>query len=282
MLDFLDKLAKDAKETVESGYYEDAYHEDIRLNTASCIALKAAILKSAQAAVITEIKAASPSRGTIRTGFNVGEIAQAMARGGAVGISVLTEPKSFQGSLRTLVETRKAVKLPLLMKDIVVSRRQLVAASNIGADAVLLIQSLFNRGYGECGIAEMIAEAHARNLEVLLETHNATEFRLSLDSEADLIGINNRNLGTLKVDLNTTKNILEANAAGGMVVVSESGIESAADIRFLRECGADAFLAGSAVMLADDVEAKVRELVTATVKSNEIITNVKSVEKRKN
>jgi indole-3-glycerol phosphate synthase len=276
MLDFLDKLAMDAKETVESGYYGDTYCEGTTRNTASCVSLKAAILKSAQVPVITEIKAASPSRGTIRTGFNVGEIARAIARGGAVGISVLTEPKNFHGSLRTLVETRKAVKLPILMKDIVVSRRQLTAASNIGADAVLLIQSIFNRGYGECGVAEMIEEAHSRNLEVLLETHNALEFRLSLDSKADLIGINNRNLGTLKVDLNTTKNILEGNGASDKIVVSESGIESVAEIRFLHECGADAFLVGSAVMLADDVEAKVRELVTALVKSNGLITNVKS------
>jgi len=277
MPDFLDKLARDAKATIKSGYYEDA-----GLATAPHVSLKEAVLKCAGAPVITEIKAASPSKGTIRTGFEAGKIAQAMERGGAVGISVLTEPKNFQGSLRSLVETRIAVKLPVLMKDIIISHKQLEAASKAGADAVLLIQTLFDRGYCECSVAEMIDEAHLKNLEVLLETRNSMEFRLSLDSDADLIGINNRNLGTLNVDLNVTKRILEDNEADDKVVVSESGINSATDIRFLHECGADAFLVGSSVMLADDVEQKVRELVTAfeqgtKTKSKGLIGNTKSV-----
>ena len=258
MPDFLDKLAGDAKETVDSGYYEVAIQIVMARNS-----LKKAILKSARAPLITEIKAVSPSKGTIRTGFEAGKIAQAMERGGAVGISVLTEPKHFKGSFGSLVETRRAVQLPVLMKDIIISSKQLEAASKAGASAVLLIQALFDRGYCECTIEEMITKAHSENLEVLLETHSLEEFRFAVQSDADLVGINNRNLGTLKVDLNVTKNIIANGETNGKIVVSESGVESPRDIRFLRECGANAFLVGSAIMLADDVEGKVRELVTA-------------------
>jgi indole-3-glycerol phosphate synthase len=258
MPDFLDVLARDAKETVNSGYYEV-----ISQTVAYNVSLKEAILKCAHAPVITEIKAASPSAGTIKTGFQAGRIAEAMENGGAVAVSVLTEPKHFKGSLDSLVETRRAVKLPVLMKDIIIIPEQLEAASKAGANAALLIQALFDRGCCECSVDEMLAKAHSENLEVLLETHTEKEFRSAIDSEADLIGINNRNLGTLKVDLNVTKNILKNNGANGKVVVSESGVKTPADIRFLRDCGAIAFLVGSAVMLANNVEAKVRELVAS-------------------
>ena len=258
MGDFLDVLARGAKETINKGYYEN-----LAQTKTSHISLKEAILESRNVPVITEIKAASPSAGIIRKNFEAGRLADAMFKGGAVGISVLTEPKHFKGSLNSLVEARKAVKLPILMKDIILSPVQLETASKVGANAALLIQALFERGYCECGINEMIAEAHSKKLEVLLETHNGDEFRLALDSDADLIGINNRNLGTLKVDLNVTKEILEKNDHYGKIVVSESGIKTRADLRFLRECGADAFLIGSAVMLADNVEERVKEFVLA-------------------
>jgi len=279
MPDFLDKLARDAKATIDDGYYEGSWRTATPL-----VSLKEAILKCANAPVITEIKATSPSKGTIRASFEAGKIAQAMERGGAVGISVLTEPKNFKGSLKSLFETRRAVKLPVLMKDIVINPKQLEAASKAGANAVLLIQALFDRGYCECTIEEMITKAHSENLEVLLETHSLEEFRFAVQSDADLVGINNRNLGTLKVDLNVTKQILENSETNGKIVVSESGIESPADISFLRECGANAFLVGSAVMLAEDIEIKVRELVNGNlktktkVKSKKFIMNTKSGE----
>jgi indole-3-glycerol phosphate synthase len=115
----------------------------------------------------------------------------------------------------------------------------------------------------------MIAKAHSENLEVLLEIHNEKEFRSAISSDADIVGINNRDLGTLKVNLNVTKRILEKNGAHGKLVVSESGIKTPEDIRFLVACGAKAFLVGSAIMLADDVEKKVNELVAAgTVNRN--------------
>jgi indole-3-glycerol phosphate synthase len=258
MADFLDTLAQSARATIDSGYYE-AINETIT----SRISLKEAILKTKNAPVITEIKAASPSAGTIRKNVNASSIAESMEKGGAVGLSVLTEPKHFNGSLRSLVEARKAVKLPILMKDIILSPAQLEAASKAGANVAVLIMALFDREYCECSVHEMIARAHAQGLEVLLEAHTADEFRSAVRTHADLVGINNRNLATLKVDLSVTKGILERNDAEGKIVVSESGINTSADLRFLRECGAHAFLIGSAVMLADDVEEKVREFVSA-------------------
>jgi len=258
MADFLDVLAQSAKETVNKSYYEVS----TPISTPS-ISLKRAILESKNIPIITEIKAASPSLGTIRRKFNPEKVAEAMENGGAVGISVLTEPKHFKGSLSYVTKVRKAVKLPILMKDIIVSPTQLETASKIGANAVLLIEALFERKYCECDAQEMIAQAQSKNLEVLLETHTEDEFRFAINSSADLIGINNRDLRTLKVDLGATKRILEENDAHGKIVVSESGIETTADLRFLRKCGAQAFLIGLAIMLADNIEEKVKEFVKA-------------------
>ncbi|HSQ53594.1 MAG TPA: indole-3-glycerol-phosphate synthase [Acidobacteriota bacterium] len=258
MPDFLDKLAVDAKETVNQGYYKVTTQ-----GTFSQVSLKTAIIENKQNAIITEVKAASPSRGTIRKSFDPQEIAVAMERGGATGISVLTEPKHFSGSLSYLTQVRQAVELPILMKDIIIDPTQLEAASRIGANVVLLIETLFERGYCEHRLEEMIAEAHKRNLEVLLETHNEDEFQAAVETDVDLVGINNRDLRTLKVDIKITERILKKIDNQGQVVVSESGMMAPIDINFLRECGAQAFLIGSAIMMADNIEKKVKEFVTA-------------------
>jgi indole-3-glycerol phosphate synthase len=258
MGDFLDTLARDAQITIASGYYTSPTR-----SWAPSVSLKKAILASNLCPVIGEIKPASPSAGTIREDLEAEKLAKDIEKGGAVGISVLTEPRYFKGSLDSLTEVRRAVRLPILMKDIILSSVQIEAASNVGADAILLIQAIFDRGYCSCDVHEMLVEAHSRKLEVLLETHNDEEFRFAVNSDADLVGINNRNLRTLSVNLNVTREILERNEKKGKIIVSESGIKTPADIRFLRECGADAFLVGSALMLAGDVEAKVREFVQA-------------------
>ncbi len=257
MRDFLDTLARDAAATVKSGYYKSV--QPSKPNKAS---LREAILTAEKKPVIAELKAASPSRGIIKAKFDPGEVGRAMANGGAVGISVLTEPKHFNGSLSSLTAVRNRVPLPILMKDIVVDASQLDAASAGGANAVLLIQAVFDRGYVSCGLPEMVAKARSKNLEVLLEVHTGEEFSRALQTGADMIGINNRNLATLKVDLNVTKNILSA-FKSSKVVVSESGINSPLDVRFLRICGAQAFLIGSSIMTARDIEAKVRGFVNS-------------------
>ena len=227
------------------------------------VSLKKAILDCKSNPIIAEIKAASPSAGVIRTNVDPAAIAKSMERGGATALSVLTEPKQFSGSLEALTQARKAVKLPILMKDIILSPIQIQAATKLGANAVLLIKALFDRGYSDKTLEEMIAGAHMLGLEVLLETHTLSEFVSALQTDADLIGINNRNLATLKVDLNVTKTILQSINPKNKVVVSESGINTAADVHFLRESGASAFLIGSAIMLSDNIEEKVREFVNA-------------------
>jgi indole-3-glycerol phosphate synthase len=258
MADFLDTLAQDAKETINKGYYKVSTRIPI-----PDISLKKAILESKHIPVITEIKASSPSLGTVRKNFDPKKVAIAMENGGAVGISVLTEPKHFKGSLLSLKEVRMVVKLPIIMKDIIISPKQLETASSFGANAVLLIATLFERGYCECDAHEMITRAQSKNLEVLLEVRNEEEFLFAINSSADLVGINNRDLGTLKVDLGVTKRILEKKGARGKIIVSESGVKTANDLRFLSKCGAQAFLIGSAIMSADDIEKKVKEFVHA-------------------
>jgi len=258
MADFLDVLVQDAQKTINEGYYKVSAQ-----GLFPVVSLKEAIIEGKKNPIITEIKAASPSRGTIKNNFEPNEVARAMENGGAIGISVLTEPKHFRGSLGYFAKVRKAVKLPLLMKDIILNPLQFETASKIGANAVLLIEALFEREYCECSVDEMVAEAHARNLEVLLETHSEKEFRSAIESDADLIGINNRDLRTLEVDIRITERILKRCGTHEKIVVSESGIMTTADLIFLRRCGAQAFLIGSAVMMADNIEEKVKEFVTA-------------------
>jgi len=258
MTDFFDVLARVAQITIESEYYETVKPVD-----SMHISLKRAILNSKVIPVITEIKSASPSAGVIRKNVDPSEIAKAMQRGGATALSVLTEPKQFNGSIEALAQAREAVKLPIIMKDIILSPIQIQAASKMGANAVLLIKALFDRGYSDRTLDEMIAGAHLLGLEVLLETHSEAEFQSAVKTDADFVGINNRDLATLKVDLNVTKKILEKNGSNGKPVVSESGIATPADILFLRGSGARAFLVGTAIMSASNIEEKVREFVIA-------------------
>jgi len=258
MADFLEVLAQDAKETIRRGYYENPAQ-----NAKEHTSLKKAIVESKTVPVITEIKYASPSAGVIRKNVEAAELARAMENGGAVGLSVLTEPAHFHGSLTSLIAARKAVRLPILMKDIFLSPIQVEAASKLGANAVLMIQALFDRGYCKCDLKEMIAKAHLEKLEVLLEIHNENEFRSAVATNADLIGINNRDLRTFKVDFYATKHILQNNDVKGKIVISESGINTPADIRLLYACGAHAFLVGSAIMRSGNIEEKVKELVQA-------------------
>jgi indole-3-glycerol phosphate synthase len=258
MPDYLDILARDAKKTTDAGYYEASSQ-----GTFPAVSLRKAILESKRNAVITEIKAASPSRGTIKTDFDPAEVTRAMETGGATGISVLTEPKHFGGSLGYLRKVREAVSIPILMKDIIIDPIQLEAASRIGANVILLIEALFERRYCRFSLDEMITEAHSKCLEVLLEAHSEEEFEQAIETDCDLVGINNRDLRTLKVDLRITERILNCCESSSKVVVSESGVMTPDDLRFLRRCGAQAFLIGSSVMMADNIEQKVKEFVTA-------------------
>jgi indole-3-glycerol phosphate synthase len=147
------------------------------------------------------------------------------------------------------------------MKDIIVDKIQIDAANRIGADCILLIQSIFDKKLAR-DIDEFIFYSHKKGLMVLLESHTKKEFANSVQTNADLLGINNRNLDTLAIDLKTTKNILK-DRKENRIILSESGIESPKDIKFLHECGADAFLVGSSIMKSKDIKRHVKKLVLA-------------------
>ena len=213
------------------------------------------------ATLITEIKFSSPSLGKIRTLSDPVLIANSMISGGAKALSVLTQPNLFNGSPEYFIQVRKAVKVPMLMKDIIIDKIQIDAAEKIGADYILLIQSLFDQNYLK-DIEEFISYGHKRGLNVLVESHTKSEFENSLKTSADLIGINNRNLDTLELNIETTKNILE-DYEKTRPILSESGIESPQDIQFLKEHGADAFLVGSSLMKSENIEENVKKLVNA-------------------
>lgn len=220
-----------------------------------------AIKTNQHATLITEIKFSSPSLGKIRTLSDPVLIANAMIGGGAKALSVLTQPNLFNGSPDYFMQVRKAVIIPMLMKDIIVDKVQIDAAEKMGADYILIIQSLFDQNYLK-DIDEFISYGHKKRLNVLIESHTKSEFENSLKTEADLIGINNRNLDTLELDLDTTKNILEG-FDKKRPIISESGIESPEDVRFLKKCGADAFLVGSSLMKTDNIEENVKKLVNS-------------------
>jgi indole-3-glycerol phosphate synthase len=258
MSDFLDILAADAKKTVAEDYYQ--VDDNVRH---SPLSLRRAIEECQMNAVISEIKKASPSLGAIRTRIDPAEIASEMVAGGAIGISVLTEPVHFKGELDSISRVREAVNAPILMKDIIIDPVQVEAASSTRADTILLIKALFNRDHCSYGLDEMIALAHGMGLEVLLETHTDQEFREALQSETDLIGINNRNLKTLEVGLGVTERILESHDIEDRVIVSESGIKTPQNLLRLRETGARAFLIGSTLMQNDDIREGVRRFVLA-------------------
>jgi len=254
----LPELAAMARARVKRGYYAN----DGTAN-ASPRSLTKAIQESRKMPVITEIKYASPSAGRIRESGSPLQIAKAMLSGGACGISVLTDPENFDGNLETLVAISREIEAPTIMKDIIVSPKQLHAAARAGASAVVLISEIFSRRLSSVGLDSMILEANRLGLELLVEANSAREFESLRSFRPDLYGINNRNLSTFQLDLSTTEKILAENLDMDRPVVSESGIESPHDIRRLKAAGAEAFLVGTSIMKSSDIERTVRELVNA-------------------
>ncbi|MDE1826912.1 MAG: indole-3-glycerol-phosphate synthase [Thaumarchaeota archaeon] len=220
------------------------------------------IRKNAHASLITEVKFSSPSLGNIRPVSDPVIIAKTMIEGGAMGLSVLTQPYLFHGSPQYFAKIRQHVRAPLLMKDIVVDKVQIDAAERLGADIVLLIQSVFDKKFAR-EIDEFVDYAHKKNLLVLIESHTKNEFLDSARTHADLLGINNRNLDTLEIDLKTTESILKDRRSDDRIIISESGIETPHDIRFLSKHGANAFLVGSSIMKSKDIKGLVSSLVLA-------------------
>ena len=256
MENILEKLVNNSKKAIEDGIYD--INESLPNSGTD---LENIITKSEHATLITEVKFSSPALGNIRKITDPAEIALKMVNGGASALSVLTQPYMFDGSPEFFMKVRKMVKVPMLMKDITIDRVQIDAAKKIGADYFLLIQSIFDKGLVN-DIDSMIDYGHDLGLKVLIEAHTKQEFDNSCNTSADIIGINNRNLDTMKIDLSTTKEILH-NTKKTKLVISESGISTSDDIRFLHKCGADAYLVGSSIMKTDDIQQTVQNLVSA-------------------
>jgi indole-3-glycerol phosphate synthase len=222
--------------------------------------------KAGAVALIAEVKKASPSAGVIRADFDPIQIARGYENAGASCLSVLTDPKFFQGSLEYLRAIRQAVNLPLLRKDFIIDARQILESIQWGADAILLIAALL-RDEQLRALRSLASEA---GLAVLVEVHDEGELQRALESGADLIGVNNRDLRTFEVDLGTTERLagrLREPIAGGRpapLLVAESGIHRRADVERVARCGARAILVGESLMRQPDVGAAVRTLLGRT------------------
>jgi len=264
----LKTLVKNSIKAIDDGMYE--INGDREYSNHTCLSMRNSILKCNQNPLLTEIKYASPSRGTLvdYNEMNVEEIATTMEKAGAVGISILAQPHLFNGSINNILRARKYVTLPILMKDIVVSDVQIKAAKKAGADCILLIKTVFDSNLSEGSLETMAEYAKKIGLEVILETHDEIEFSDAVKTNSkskkpfNLIGINNRNLTTLEVDLDTTVRILSENSKSNNIVISESGIKDRADIIKLKSAGADAFLIGTTLMeKSKELGQKIKELV---------------------
>jgi indole-3-glycerol phosphate synthase len=209
--------------------------------------------------VIAECKRRSPSKGVLRADYDPVAIATGYADGGAAAISVLTEPTFFDGALEHLAAVRAAVEVPLLRKDFIVSEYQLLEARLAGADAVLLIAAALRPA--ELKVLHDHATRHG--LDALVEVHDARELAIALDVGARIVGVNNRNLRTLQVDVHASEALI-AQIPGDVVAVSESGLKSAADVLRLRALGYRAFLIGETFMTAAEPGAALRALLAGT------------------
>jgi indole-3-glycerol phosphate synthase len=221
-------------------------------------------ISSRNPAIIAELKKASPSKGLIRADFKAADLAFELEHAGAAALSVLTDERFFQGSLDNLRMASESTHVPCLRKDFIVDEFQLLEARAYRADAVLLIVAALNQSE----LASLHGRATDLQLDVLCEVHDIAELDRALEAACGVIGVNNRNLHTFQVDLNTSLQLAKRIPAG-VLKVAESGIDSAADIARLRDAGFDAFLIGESLMRAERPGDALRQLLdkTASVSS---------------
>jgi len=227
---------------------------EVRAHTSLIDAIHGARGKNA---VIAEIKCASPSRGIIRRNVDMAMMAGVLVDGGCVGLSILTEPYFFGGTLQDIPKVKAAVHVPVLRKDFIIDERQIGETRALGADAVLLIAAVLGER-----LPAFVDASYEAGLEPLVEVHNPQEVRSALATRASLIGINNRNLSTLAIDRSTTRLLSEQVRVRGRTIVSESGMRSADDVREMKSY-CDAFLIGSSIMADAEPRKKLEEFVCA-------------------
>lgn len=261
----LKTLANNSYKAIDEGMYESSKYSFSH----DCASMIKNIIECMHAPLITELKLSSPSKGKIvdKNDIDLIRTSNEMVSSGVIGISVLTQPYMFGGSIHNLATVRKNVSIPLLMKDIIVSDVQIESAKKIGADYILLIKSIFDHDLAESDIENFIKIAHNKGLNIIYEAHTENEFKEVLQinerNKDDLIGINNRDLSDLHVDLTITERLLKNINKGKNLIISESGIYTAEELRYLKKCGADAFLIGTSIMESKDISQKIKDLYNA-------------------
>ena len=218
--------------------------------------LFAEALRASQPAIISEIKKASPSRGVLQADFHPAVIAHTYEQGGAACLSVLTDSRYFQGSLHDLETARASVSLPVLRKDFLIDRLQIFEAAAHNADAILLIAAILSVAQ----LQQFRELAKSLGLAVLIEVHDQHELGKAIDSGAEIIGVNNRNLDTFEVSLDTSVK-LSYLIPSSVTRVSESGIATRADVQLLQAAGFHAFLVGESLMKSSNPAAALRALI---------------------
>lgn len=213
--------------------------------------------QSNKIALIAEVKKASPSKGLIRADFNPVEIAKIYQQSGASAISVLTDEKSFQGSIQYLIDVKKNINLPVLRKDFIIDPFQVYQTRAMGADIILLIASALT----EEKLVELYKLSKAIGLEVLLEVHDRKEFNFALNMKAEIIGINNRNLETFEVSISNTIDLINDRDISEKFIISESGISSYDDISKLKNAGVSGALIGESFMRQDNIQQAIHNIM---------------------
>jgi indole-3-glycerol phosphate synthase len=263
MSDILDRIVAVKREEIaaakarrsEASLREEA---EARRNVPDFVAALRSKIAAGHAAVIAEVKKASPSKGVLREYFVPSEIAASYERGGAACLSVLTDERFFQGSAAYLSEAREACALPVLRKDFMIDPYQVFEARAMGADCILLIAACL----ADAQMADLEAQALALGMDVLVEVHDGAELDRALRLKTPLVGINNRNLRSFEVSLDTTLGLLPR-VPNDRLLVTESGILARADVARMREAGVNAFLVGEAFMRSPDPGAALAELFSA-------------------
>jgi indole-3-glycerol phosphate synthase len=274
MSDILQKILATKREEIEVAERELSREDIVEeardgVPTRDFVGAIRARIAAGSAAVIAEVKKASPSKGVLRENFMPAEIALSYERGGAACLSVLTDRLYFQGSVEYLQEARKACNLPVLRKDFIIDPYQVFEARAMGADCILLIVAAFLPPDGTVNssttraalshLLELEQLAHDLGMAVLVEVHGADELDIALQMHTPLLGINNRNLRTFEVSLDVTLSQL-ARIPEGRIVVTESGILGTADVQRMRSHEVNAFLVGEAFMRAPDPGAQLAAL----------------------